>query len=129
MDQFLRLLHRRTRAATTGALLLGDRYQGISTLGLAVRSLRRECAGAVCRVGLDGQDHGLDKNAARRRHADLIAGLDLSQFVPELGLANQRVLVLRNRIYSAVATVHVAALPQTDLHKGVKENKHANLYR
>src|SRR6185503_17701994 len=97
--------------------------QRLSPLGVAVRGLRRECAGAFCRLGVDGEGNGPRQAPTRRRYADLFARMDLSQPVFDVGVADQRLAVLRHRVYPAVALVDVAAVSQTDLYQSVKEEK------
>src|SRR6185503_5001467 len=130
MDQLVRSFYCGTRITATRNLLLEHRYQRISPLGVAVRSLWRQRAGAFCRLCLDGESDGTHQVAARRRYADLFARMDLSQPVLELGVADQCFAVLRHRIYPAVALVDVVALSQTDLYQSVKEEKqNANVCR
>ena len=109
VDQFVRTLHSGTRLATARALLLANRYKRISTLGVAVRGVWRECAGVVCRFGIDGETDG---PGAR-------AGMDLSQSLFVVGFTDQCIIVLCDRVYSAVAVIDVAALPEAHLYQGL----------
>lgn len=45
--------------------------------------------------------------------------MDLPELVSIVGFADQRVARVRDRVHTSVAVLDVAALPETDLYKGV----------
>ena len=108
VDEFVRDVRGRPGAAVIGLVLLADRYQRLSTLGLAVHRVwgKRDCA--VCWFRLDGEVDGNDQIASRRWSYDVIVRLDPSESVFTVGDADQCIVVLRHLVHSVVAVLDVA---------------------